>query len=444
MFRNQTHHVVIVGGGFGGLRAAAALGRAPVRVTLVDRRNFHLFQPLLYQLATGILCAGEIAAPLRHVLRKQKNTRVLLGEAADFDPQGRRVILTDGVIPYDTLIVAAGMVNTYFGHDEWGRFAPGLKTVEDGAEIRQKIFYAFEVAEREPDPAVRRDWLTFVVVGSGPTGVELTGMLAEIARNTLREDFRSIRPEESEVLLVDMADRILPSYPPELSRKAGESLNRLGVSVRTGLRVVGIDGGGITLEGPAGRERIGSRTVLWAAGVAASPLGRTLAERTGAETDRLGRIRVGPDLSVPGHGDIFVIGDLAHVPGKDGQPLPGLAPVATQQGRYVAKRVARRAAGKPPGGPFSYFDKGTMAVIGRHAAVADIGRFHFGGVFAWLLWLFIHLLLLVTFENRLVVMVRWAFQYFTYGRGSRQLSAEGPLKLPVSPCSGGGEAGAEP
>jgi len=430
--QNSPHHVVIVGGGFGGLYAARTLRKAPVRVTLVDRRNFHLFQPLLYQVATGILGPGEITAPLRHILRKQKNATVLLGEVVDFDPSNRRVILADGVIDYDTLIVAAGMKNHYYGHDTWEKVAPGLKSIEDSAWIRQKIFYAFEVAEREPEPEKRRAWLTFVIVGSGPTGVELTGMVAEIARESLKEDFRSINPQESEILLVDAADRMLPAFPPELSEHARSTLHDLGVQVRTGVKVTDIDEQGIALESAAGTERIATHTVLWAAGVAASPLGRMIAEKTGVQADWMGRVMVDPDLTVPGHPEIVVIGDLAHLPGKDGNPLPGLAPVATQQGRYVARGIEKRLSGEKQEAPFSYFDKGTMAVIGKHAAVANIGRFRFGGITAWLMWLFIHLLLLINFESRLVVLVRWAFSYFTHSRGSRVLIATGTLRLPIT------------
>src|SRR5512137_130735 len=430
--QKNPHHVVIIGGGFGGLTAARTLKKAPVRVTLVDRRNFHLFQPLLYQVATGILGPGEITAPLRHILRKQKNAAVLLGEVVDFDPAKRRVILADGAIDYDTLIVAAGMKNHYYGHDAWEKVAPGLKSIEDSAWIRQKIFFAFEVAEREPDPEKRRAWLTFVIVGSGPTGVELTGMVAEIARESLKEDFRTIDPRESEILLVDAADRVLPAFPPELSENARSTLRDLGVQVRTGVKVTAIDEQGIALEGPEGKQRIATHTVLWAAGVAASPLGRMLAEKAGSKTDRMGRVIVNPDLTLPGHPEIFVIGDMAHLPDKDGNSLPGLAPVATQQGRYAARCIAKRLCGEIPQGPYSYFDKGTMAVIGRHAAVANIGRFRFGGIIAWLMWLFIHLLLLINFESRLVVLVRWAFSYFTHSRGSRVLIATGTLRLPIS------------
>ena len=321
--KKDPHRVVIIGGGFGGLYAARTLKKAPVRVTLVDRRNFHLFQPLLYQVATGILGPGEITAPLRHILRKQKNATVLLGEVVDFDPAARRVILADGVIDYDTLIVAAGMKNHYYGNDAWEKEAPGLKSIEDSGLIRQKIFFAFEVAERETDPEKRRAWLTFVIVGSGPTGVELTGMVAEIARETLKEDFRSINPEESEILLVDAADRVLPAFPPELSEQARTTLLDLGVQVRTGVKVTAIDEQGITLEGPTGQERIAAHTVLWAAGVAASPLGRMLAEKAGAKTDRMGRVIVNADLTDAGSS-----GDLRHrrhraYPGKRRQSPPG-------------------------------------------------------------------------------------------------------------------------
>jgi NADH dehydrogenase len=435
MLHDRIHHVVIIGGGFGGLYAAKTLRKAPVRVTLIDRRNFHLFQPLLYQVATGIICPGEIASPIRHILRKQKNTRVLLGEVTDIDPDNKTVTLADGEINYDTLIVATGMENYYYGNDAWREYAPGLKTIEDGAKIRQKIFFAFEVAEREENPEVRRDWLTFAIVGSGPTGVELSGMVSEIARKTLREDFRSIRPEESRIILVDLATRILPSYPHDLSRKAKASLERLGVTIRTGVRVLSIDDRSVTIEGASGREQIGARTILWAAGVTASPLGRKLAEKTEAHLDDSGRVIVNPDLTLPRYPNIFVIGDLACLLGNDGRPLPGVAPVATQQGRFVSRTVRARLSGHKTPPTFRYFDKGTLAVIGRNAAVADIGKLHFSGTLAWLLWIFIHLMLLVEFENRVVVFIRWAFQYFTFNRGSRQLRTEGLLKLPLTSCA---------
>ncbi|MRR59239.1 MAG: NAD(P)/FAD-dependent oxidoreductase [Deltaproteobacteria bacterium] len=426
------HHVVIIGGGFGGLSLARSLKDLAVQVTLIDKRNFHLFQPLLYQVATGLLCPSEITSPLRHILKKQANARVMLGEVTDIDSRGNRVILTDGEVGYDTLIIAAGMVNHYHGHDEWQPHAPGLKTIEDTGRIRQRIFSAFEVAEREQDPDKRKEWMTFVVIGSGATGIELSGMIAEIAMNTLKGEFRSIHPEESRIILLDAADRILPTYPGGLSKLTEKSLNALGVETMTNTRVVDIDGQGITVEVHGGKDRIGARTVVWASGVKASPLAGIITAKTGAKTDYLGRVMVNPDLTVPGHPEIFVIGDMAHVRGKKGLPLPGLAPVATQQGRYVGRMIRGRLQGHHGTRPFSYFDKGTMAVIGRNAAVADIGRWHFGGFPAWLMWLFIHLVLLIQFQNRIIVLIRWAFQYFSYNRGARNLMLRGTLKLPLS------------
>lgn len=429
------HQVVIIGGGFGGLCAARALSAKDVALTLIDKRNFHLFQPLLYQVATGLLSPAEITTPLRHILKKQKNAEVLLAEAVDFDPASRRVILADGEVTYDTLIVGAGMVNAYYGHEDWQAFAPGLKTMEDASTIRQKIFYAFEVAERERDPALKQSWLTFTVIGSGSTGIELAGMIAEICRNTLKGEFRTIRPEDARVVLIEAADRILPGYPPDLSMKATRALDGLGVRTLTGARVVNIGPEGLEYAHGGGTHILPARTILWATGVQASPLASTLAEKTGAPTDRQGRLMVRPDLSIEGHPEIFVIGDMAHVKDKAGRPLPGLAPAATQQGRYVARLIMRRLAGSREARPFAYFDKGTLSVIGRHQAVADIGHWHFSGFFAWLLWLFIHLILLINFENRLIVLTRWAFQYFVFSRGGRQLCHEGTLKLPIS---GGG------
>jgi NADH dehydrogenase len=347
------HRVVIVGGGFGGLYAAKALRRVPVDVTLVDRRNFHLFQPLLYQVATGSLSPGEIAAPLRSLLSSQKNVRVLLGEAADLDPEGRQLLLADGgAVPYDTLIVAAGARNHYFAHPNWSVDAPGLKSIEDATAIRHKILYAFEAAEREPDPARRRAWLTFVIVGAGPTGVELAGALAEIANDTLRGDFRAIHPEESQIILIEGSPRTLPTFPEPLSTAAARSLVRLGVHPRTGVQVTAIDADGVTLETPQGPERIGARTTIWAAGVTTSELARVLEERAGAKLDRQSRVIVGPDLSIPGHPEILVIGDLAHLEqaqsNGDRGPLPGVAPVAMQQGRYAARSIAARLRGETP------------------------------------------------------------------------------------------------
>ncbi|MCW5977165.1 MAG: NAD(P)/FAD-dependent oxidoreductase [Bryobacteraceae bacterium] len=429
----DSHRVVILGGGFGGLYAARALRRAGVQVTLIDRRNFHLFQPLLYQVATGGLSPGDIAAPLRAVLRKQKNARVFLAEARDLDAEQRRVILDDAYVEYDTLVVSVGARNHYFGHDEWGEFAPGLKTIEDATEIRSRVLMAFEAAEREPDPEARRAWLTFVVVGGGPTGVELAGALGEIANDTLKDDFRSFRPEESSILLVEHDSRILPPYPEKLSVKAENALIRLSARCITGTRVTAIDGEGVELAGPAGTYRIRSRTVLWAAGVAASPFGEALARRAGAQLDRKGRVVVGPDLSIPDHPEIFVIGDLANARGGDGNPLPGVAPVAMQQGRYVGRAIIDRLAGRTVE-PFRYRDKGNLATIGRAAAVADLGPLHFNGFAAWVTWLFVHLMYLVGFQNRVLVLVQWAFHYLTHNRGARLI---GPPPAGPSPSVDG-------
>ncbi len=407
------HRVVILGGGFGGLYAAKALRRAPVEVTLVDRRNFHLFQPLLYQVATGSLSPGEIAEPLRAVLRNQKNARVLLGDAVDLDAENHRLILADGEVPYDTLIVATGAQNYFFGHPEWQKIAPGLKSIEDATAVRHNLLYAFEAAEREHDPALRRAWLTFVIVGAGPTGVELAGALAEIAHDTLRHDFRSIRPEESRILLLDGAPHVLSAYPQSLSIEAERSLIKLGVRPRNGVRVTCIDTHGVTLETPSGQDRIEARTVLWAAGVAPSDFGKVLAQRAGATLDKQGHVVVDAQLNIANHPEIFVIGDLALLD----PPLPGVAPVAMQQGKYAAARIAGRTTK-----PFHYFNKGSLAVIGRRAGVADFGFVRFHGVIAWLLWLFIHLMFLVQFRNRVIVFIRWGFQYLTFDRGARLIT----------------------
>jgi NADH dehydrogenase len=415
------HRVVIVGGGFGGLAAARALRHAPVEVTLLDRRNFHVFQPLLYQVATGGLSPAEIATALRWILRRQTNSRVLLAEVTGFDTAKREVLLTDGAIPYDTLVLAAGAEPFYFGHDEWADHAPGLKTLEDATEIRRRIYLAFEAAEREPGAARRAEWLTFAVVGAGPTGVELAGAIVEIARRTLRREFRAIDPATARVLLLDAAERVLPGYPPDLSRRCAASLARLGVEVRTGTRIEHIDREGVRVRAGDAEEQIAARTVLWAAGVRGNPLGRRLADALGVATDRAGRIAVEPDLSVPGHPDVFVIGDLALRAGPGGAPLPGVAPVAMQQGRYVGKAVRARIAGRAAN-PFRYFNKGELATIGRAAAVANFGRLRFSGYPAWLLWLFVHLMYLVDFENRLLVFVQWAWNYVTWNRGARLIA----------------------
>jgi NADH dehydrogenase len=420
---SERWRVIIIGGGFGGLAAARALKSADVDVTLLDGRNFHLFQPLLYQVATGSLSPGEIAAPLRSVLSHQKNTRVLLGTVVDIDPVSKHVLLADGArLPYDSLVVAAGSQSSYYGHEDWREWAPSLKSVEEATSIRNKILCAFEVAERIADPAQRHAWLTFVIVGGGATGVELAGAIAEIARQTLRNDFRSIRPQEAQIILVDGGPRVLSAFPADLAQKAARSLTKLGVQVRTGLMVKEIDSEGLTFQTPDGKGRLEARTILWAGGVTVSALGRTLANRTHAETDRGGRIKVGPDLTVTNHPDFYVIGDLALSLDSHGKPLPGVAQVAMQQGTYAAKAIARSVQGKEKLPPFKYFDKGNIAVIGRWAAVADMFRLHISGLAAWLVWAFIHLMYLVQFQSRVLVFVHWAFQDLTFSRGARLIT----------------------
>jgi NADH dehydrogenase len=416
-------HVVIIGGGFGGLYAAKALKGAPVKVTLVDKRNFHLFQPLLYQVATGGLSPGDICSPLRAVLNRQRNTVVLKAEAVDVLPEQRKVVLDTGELEYDTLIISTGLSNHYFGHDEWEESAPGLKSLEDALEIRRRVLMAYEEAERQSDPAVQRACLTFVVVGGGPTGVELAGALAELAHHTLKGDFRRIDPTQTEILLLEGTDRILPVYPPSLSARAVESLRKLGVCVRTNTLLTDIDGDTITIRSGAATEQISTCAVLWAAGMRGTSMGKVLAERASAELDRMGRVIVEPDLSVPGYPDVHVIGDLAHCI-QDGTPLPGVAPVAMQQGRYVADVIRQRLEGKSPS-PFHYRDKGSLAVIGRNAAVAQLGKYRFGGFVAWLLWLFIHIAYLIEYDNKFLVLFQWAMNYFTRKRGAR-LITEGP------------------
>jgi NADH dehydrogenase len=416
------HRVVIIGGGFGGLYVAKSLGRAPLSVAVVDRRNFHLFQPLLYQVATGGLSPGEIASPLRVVLKHNRNTEVLLGEVMDIDAVNRRVVMRDGEIPYDTLIVATGATHHYFGNDRWKQFAPGLKTVEDATEIRSRVLAAFERAERETDAEKRRAWLTFVIVGGGPTGVELAGALGEISNDTLRHDFRHIDPREARILLVEGEPRVLPTFPPDLSAKAERQLIQLGVRTRNSARVTAIDADGVIVQAAGREDRIPTRTVLWAAGVRASSLGKVLAEHAGAPLDRAGRVLVEPDLTVPGHPEIFVIGDLASFTHQGGKPLPGVAPVAMQQGRYVAKRVRQRLKGKTTSAPFHYFNKGNLATVGRNKAVAEFGKLHITGFVAWLVWVFVHLMYLVEFENRLLVLTEWVYDYFTHNRGARLIT----------------------
>ncbi len=425
----RPHHVVIVGGGFGGLYAAKALRRVPVQVTLVDKRNFHLFQPLLYQVATGILSPGDIASPLRAVLSRHKNASVLKAEVVDIDPIERRVILQDGALSYDSLIIATGASHHYFGHEEWAATAPGLKTVEDALDVRSRILLAFEAAEWEPDPEKRRAWMRFVVVGGGPTGVELAGAIAELTRTTLKDDFRHTNPKEAEILLLEGTNRILPTYPAKLSDQAEASLADLGVTVWTRSLVTDIQDDLVTVSTDRGVEHLPARTVLWAAGMKASPMAQVLAERTGAELDRSGRVKVAPDLSVPGYPTVFVIGDLAHFP-QDSKPLPGIAPVAIQQGHYVANLIRKRLSGGASAGdtlvlpPFRYRNKGNLAVIGRNKAVAEIGPFKFWGVLAWFLWVFVHIGYLIEFDNKLLVLIQWAWNYFTRKRGARLITGE--------------------
>ncbi|MCC6847691.1 MAG: NAD(P)/FAD-dependent oxidoreductase [Deltaproteobacteria bacterium] len=408
-------HVVIVGGGFGGLAAARALRRAPVRVTLVDRRNHHLFQPLLYQVATAGLSPADIAYPIRAVLRRQRNAHVLLAEATAIDAARREVVLKDGRLGYDWLVVATGARHAYFGRDEWEALAPGLKSLEDALEIRRRILLAFEKAEREPDVETRRALLTIVIVGGGPTGIELAGAIAEIAREVMKADFRAIDPTETRVVLVEAGPRVLATFPASLSTEAAAALRERGVEVRTETRVTAIDPGSVAFDG----ERIAAATVLWAAGVAASPLVTSL----GAPLDRAGRLVVAADCSVPDHPEIFVIGDAAAMRGADGAPLPGIAPVAMQQGRYVARLLRGAIAGRPRE-PFAYRDKGNLATIGRADAVAHIGRLKLHGLLAWILWLVVHILYLVGFRNRVVVLVDWAWAYVTMSRGARLITGD--------------------
>jgi NADH dehydrogenase len=406
-------HVVIVGGGFGGLWAARALRKAPVRITLVDRRNHHLFQPLLYQVATAALNPSDIAAPIRSILRNQKNALVLFAEATGIDVPGKRVILDDGALTYDHLILATGATHSYFGHDEWAAHAPGLKTLEDAIGIRRRVFLAYEAAEREDDPARRREWLTFVVIGAGPTGVEMAGSLSEIARHSMPDDFRRIDPRHARVILLEGMDRVLPPYPPVLSEKARRQLERLGVEVRTGARVTGIDANGVTI----GDERIATHTVVWAAGVEASPLARSL----GVPLDRAGRVKVRADLTIPDRDDVVVIGDLAAFE-QDGKLVPGVSPAAMQEGEHAARNIERALRGEPRL-PFRYWDKGSFATIGRGAAVGEIlQKVRLSGVLAWLAWLVIHIFFLIGFRNRVFVLMHWAYSYVTYRRGARLIT----------------------
>ncbi|HKW19161.1 MAG TPA: NAD(P)/FAD-dependent oxidoreductase [Terriglobales bacterium] len=409
--------VVVVGGGFGGLLATRTLAKLPVQVTLIDRRNHHTFQPLLYQVATAGISPGEIAAPIRWILRGRKNVEVLMDEVVDFDLNRRVVKLPELEIPYDYLVVAAGAQHSYFGHEEWEPLAPGLKTVEDALEIRRRVLLAFELAEKEAAAGQPQSNLNFVIVGGGPTGVELAGTLAEIAHQVLRDEFRSIDPERTKILLLEGGPRILPTYAPDLSQSAVQQLQKLGVEVRAPAMVTKITPGAVWV----GDERLSATVILWAAGVAASSLGRKL----GAPVDRAGRVQVNPDLSIANHPEVFVIGDLATLKDEHG-PLPGVAPVAMQEGRYVAKTIGRDLKNSPREN-FHYFDKGSLATIGRAAAVAEIRKLHISGYLAWLAWLFIHIFFLIGFRNRIIVLIQWAWSYFTYERGARLITGDTTL-----------------
>ncbi len=428
----DTHRVLILGGGFGGLITAQTLKPAKAAVTLIDKRNFHLFQPLLYQVATGSLSPGEIAAPLRAVLSKQRNVEVLLGEASDLDPDARIVTLTDGgTFSYDTLVVATGSQTSYYGKDQWRAEAPSLKTIEEATAIRTKILSAFEMAERARDEDEARTWLTFVIVGAGATGMELAGALGEIARETLCHDFRNIRPQEARIVLLEGGGRVLAAFPEDLSAKAEELVRKLGVEVIKDALVDAITGEGVVYKQGDKEIVLNAKTVLWAGGVTATPFGRKVAERTRSDSDRAGRIKVKPDLTVPNYPNIFILGDLALMQDRQGRQLPGVAQVAIQSGRYVGKVILQRLNGGRDPQPFHYFNKGDMAVIGRAAAVADIFGFHVSGLIAWMVWLFIHLMYLVEFQSRVLVFIQWGFQYLTFSRGARLITGDGDGESPL-------------
>jgi NADH:ubiquinone reductase (H+-translocating) len=414
----QPPHVVVIGGGFGGLKAARALAKYAVRVTLIDRRNHHLFQPLLYQVATAGLSPGEIAAPIRSILRGHKNLHVLMGEVVNVDLASRVVKLADAEVSYDYLVIAAGATHSYFGHNEWEPLAPGLKTIEDALEIRRRVLLAFELAERQAADGEGQISLNFVVIGGGPTGVELAGTLAEIARQVLAHEFVYIDPKQTRIILLEGGPRVLPAYAEDLSRSAEDQLRKLGVEVHTSTMVTGVEADAVRV----GETRIPAVVILWAAGVAASPLGKKL----GVPVDRAGRVIVGPDLSIPGHPEVFVIGDLAACKDERGNLLPGVAPVAMQEGVAVAKNIGRDLKGRQRV-PFHYFDKGSLATIGRAAGVAQFGKIHISGYFAWLAWLFVHIFFLIGFKNRILVMIQWAWSYLTYERGSRLITGDNRL-----------------
>ncbi len=435
----KRHRVIILGGGFGGLSAAQKLKRAAVEVILIDRRNFHLFQPLMYQVATGSLSPGEIAAPLRGVLSRQKNTRVLLGEVSDIDPAAKKVMLLDGAaFEYDSLIVATGSQTSYYGNDAWRQWAPSLKTIEEATDIRHKILYAFERAERAASGEDARAWLTFVIVGAGATGMELAGALAEIANETLKNDFRHINPQEAHIILMEGGPRVLAAFPEDLSAKAEKSVAKLGVDVMKGVMVTNIDGQGVTFKRGEVTERLAAHTVLWAGGVQTTAFGKKLAERTRAETDRTGRIKVNADLTIPNYPDIFLVGDLAHATEKEGKSLPGVAQVAIQGGAFAAKTIRARVEGKNAAATFHYFNKGDMAVIGRASAVANIFGFHLSGLLAWLTWLFIHLIYIVEFQSRVMVFIQWGFEYLTFSRGARLITGTAATDSIKQPGTFGG------
>jgi NADH:quinone reductase (non-electrogenic) len=415
MDQKSNPRVVIVGAGFGGLLAARTLARYPVQITLIDRQNFHTFQPLLYQVATAGLSPGEIAAPIRWIMRSRRNVEVLMSEVQDFDLSRRVVKLPDGEIPYDYLLVASGASHAYFGHDEWEPFAPGLKTIQDALEIRRRILLAFELAERQANSEKEQVQLNFVVVGGGPTGVELAGTMAEIARKALSNEFRTIDPRKTRIVLLEGGSRVLPAYPEDLSRSAEEQLKRLGVEVHTSAMVTLVTPGAVHM----GDTPLPAAVILWAAGVAASPLGKKL----GGPVDRAGRVAVNPDLSLPGHPEVFVIGDLATLKDENGKMLPGVAPVAMQEGKATAHNIAAELRGEPRKN-FHYFNKGNLATIGRAAAVAEFGKIHISGFLAWLAWLFVHVFFLIGFRNRIIVLVQWAWSYFTYERGARLITGD--------------------
>ena len=462
MAADQLHRVVIVGGGFGGLYCAQALRSSPVRVTLIDRRNFHLFQPLLYQVATGALSAANIAAPLRAILSRQANTHVMLAEVVGFDAAAKQVQLADGeTVPYDTLVVAAGSSHHYFGHDDWELHAPGLKTIEDATEIRRRVLMAFEKAERETDPDAVRTLLTFVVIGGGPTGVEMAGAISELAKSTLRCDFRTIDPTMAKVILVEGQPRLIPSFHEKLSAKAKKYLEEMGIELVLDSHVTSISATEVVVTGDAGSQSrtIQTETLVWAAGVKASPLGKKLAEALGAtgpavEVGKGGHVATAPDWSVPGHPEVFVLGDMASLKTPEGKAFPGVATVAMQSGRYAATVIHARVKNMVPPGPFRYWDKGSMATVGRGKAVAESYGIRLSGTIAWLAWLFVHVFYIAQFSSRVLITIQWVTSYVTRGRSARLITGEhqadrtailakrGPKPAPSAPGSreGSGDA----